>query len=103
MVRTHSGLGNGNGNQQSDPPVVEHVHGAIPVVKPVIMEMLKVLLAEQREEMRQLIQEIGRQPTMSVIRHELNEEQYKEGNYIRTVSRLEPQVVRRNNLKLGIK
>ena len=52
--------------------------------------------------MRQLILENRREPTVPVIRPELNEEQFEEGNYSRTVSHLETQVVRRNNLEMGI-
>ena len=37
MVRTCSGLGNDNGNQQSEPNVNEHAHEGVAVAKPIMM------------------------------------------------------------------
>ena len=85
------------------PFAVEHAAKVVPVAEPVTMAMLSVLLAEQTDETRQLIQEIRSKTIVPVIWTELNEEQSEEGNYSRTVKRLELQVVRRNNPEVGIK
>lgn len=52
--------------------------------------------------MRQPYQEKRREPTMLVMQPELNEDHFEEGNYRRRVSRMEPQVVRRNNPYVNI-
>ena len=51
--------------------------------------------------MWQLFCDNGREPTEFVEQPELNIEQSEEGNYSRTISRVEHQVVRRNNLDGG--
>lgn len=47
--------------------------------------------------MRHLIQENRRDPTVHVMQPEFNEDHFEEGNYSRTMIRMEPQVFRRNN------
>ena len=97
MARTRSRLGNSNKNQQPKPPVVEHAPEAVSIVEPVTMVMIRALLVEHGEELRELIRENIREPIASVMQCELNEYHLDEGNYSRTVSQAEPQRVRRNN------
>ena len=72
MVRTRSGPGNDNKSLQPEPRAVEHVPKVVPVVEGVTMEMLRALLVEQRDEMRQLLWENGREPTVPAEQPELN-------------------------------
>ena len=55
MVKTHSGLGNDNDNQQPKSPVIKRAPGGIQIIKPITMAMIWALLAEPMEEMRKLI------------------------------------------------
>ena len=73
MVMTHSGLENDNKSCWPEPQAIEHAPKAISVVERVIMEMLRTMFAEQKEEMRQLIRENRREPTVPVEQLELNE------------------------------
>ena len=66
------------------------------------MAMIQAMLDHQMEETRHLLQENGREPASPIVQLELEEEQSGEGNYSRTVSQVEPQVVRRNDLERGI-
>ena len=50
-----------------------------------------------------LLRENGREPTTLIMRHGLEEEHSEEGNYSRTVSRVEPQTVRINQTDGGDK
>ena len=49
MLRTHSGLGNSNGNQQPEPHVIEGAPEVVPVVEPVtmagVLAMILVIMA----------------------------------------------------------
>ena len=65
------------------------------------MVVIRALLAEHREGMRQLIRENEREPTMPIVQPELNEEMVEEGNYSQTVSQSEPPLVRRNQPDSG--
>lgn len=101
MVRTRSRLGNNNGNRHPEPHVVDHAPKAVPTPKPITMEvvqeMIRDMMEDQREEMRHLIQENGREPTVSIMQLELNGEPSEEGNYSIMVSHVEPPRVRRRN------
>ena len=77
--------------------MIERSPKEVPVVEHVTMTILRALLAEQRQEMRQLIRENGIEPTMPIEKPDLNMKQSKEGNYSMTISQAEPQVVRRDN------
>lgn len=103
MRRTQSRLGNDNKNQQPEPRIVEHALEAMLAPEPIRMAIIRALLVEQMEEMQRLIQKNGREPTVPVMQPKLNEEKSEEGNYSRTMSHMEPQVVRRNNPELEIK
>ena len=59
MVRTHSRLGNDNGNHKLEPRVVEHAPEAIPAPEQItiarVQAMIRAMIDKQKEEMRQLI------------------------------------------------
>ena len=98
MVRTRSGLGNDNGPWCG---VIEHAPEAVLVVEPFttsrVQAMMRSIMAEQREEMRRLLHDIGREPTTPVVQLNLNKEQSEEGNYNWTVSQAETRLVWRTN------
>lgn len=50
-------MGNDNKNQQFELPVINHAPRFVLIVEPVMMAMIKDMLAEQREKMIQLIRE----------------------------------------------
>ena len=73
MVRTQSGLG--NGNQQLEPSAIERAPEVAATPRPITMEgvqaMIRSTMAEQREEMRQIF--LNRdEPTISIVQPELN-------------------------------
>ena len=59
--------------------------------------MIQEMMAEQREEMRQLLLNNRSEPSMPVEQPELNDRRSEEGNYSRTFSQVEPIVAERNN------
>ena len=80
MVRTRSGLGDGNGNQQPEPCVIERTPWEVPVVGAIkmekVQELMQSMLDWQMEEIRKLLQENKDQPTAPGVQPEINEEQY---------------------------
>ena len=78
MARTRSGAGNANRNQQPQPQVVEQVPivGAAP--EPITMAgvrtMIQTMLAEQREELRQMLLNDRDEPSVPVEQRELNDD-----------------------------
>ena len=101
MVRTGSILGNPNGNHITKPCVVEHTSGVMSAQEQLMMSrvqsMIRATVAKQSEEMTRLIPEDRTEATSPVEQLELNIEQFEEGNYRSTVSRVEPQAVRIDN------
>ena len=101
MEKTRSGAGNANRNQQPQPQVMEQVSVAEAAPTPITMAgvqaMIQAMMADQREEMRQLLLNNRSAPSMPVEQPELNEGQSEEGNYSRSVGLYDPLVVRRNN------
>ena len=93
MVRTRSGNVNANGNRNQPPvvqqiPVVEEV-APEPVTMAGVQAMIRAMLAEQREEMRRMLNRD--EPTMPIEQPELIPEQSEEGNYSRQVSQVGTQ------------
>ena len=93
MARTRSGNVNANGDRNQPPvvqqiPVVEEV-APEPVTMAGVQAMIRAMLAEQREEMRQMLNRD--EPTMPIEQPELIPEQSEEGNYSRQVSQVGTQ------------
>ena len=93
MVRTRSGNVNANGNRNQPPvvqqiPVVEEV-APDPVTMAGVQAMIRAMLAEQREEMRRMLNRD--EPTTPIEQPELIPEQSEEGNYSRQVSQVGTQ------------
>lgn len=53
--------------------------------------MIHAILAEQREEMRQVVWENGKEPTVLVVQPELNEEQSEEETIVGLLVALNPK------------
>ena len=68
-----------------------------PITMAGVQEMIQMMLDRQMEETRLLLQHNMDEPTVPIVQHELNEELSDEGNYSRTRSQVEPQVVKRND------
>ena len=89
MVRTQSGFGNANGNANANKrSVIERAPEVVVAPEPIMMvgaqAMIRAMMAEQREEMRQMLLNMD-EPTVPIMQPELNEGQVEERNYSRTV------------------
>lgn len=75
----------------------------VPIVEPIMMTrvqpMIKVMLAEQTEEIIQLFQENKRYLTTPIVEIVINNAQSEEGSYCKSVKQTEPRKVRRNNIE----
>ena len=100
MTRTRSGAGNVNENR-NQPHVVERVAVVAATPEPITMAgvrtMIQAMMAEQKEEMRQLLLNNRSEPSIPVEQPELNEGQSEEGNNSGTIGQANPPIVRRNN------
>ncbi|KAL7618843.1 hypothetical protein Lser_V15G00012 [Lactuca serriola] len=102
MVRTRSGVGNADENR-NQPPVIEQIPVVAAAPEPITMAavqaMIRAMLAEQREEMRQMLHNNRDEPVIPIEEPELIPEQSEEGNNSRMVSQVGTQEERRNDPK----
>ena len=100
MVRTRSGVGNADENR-NQPPVIEQIPVVAAAPEPITMAavqaMIRAMLAEQREEMRQMLHNNRDEPIIPIEEPELIPEQSEEGNNSRMVSQVGTQEERRND------
>ena len=100
MVRTRSGVGNADENR-NQPPVIEQIPVVAAAPEPITMDavqaMIRAMLAEQREEMRQMLHNNRDEPVIPIEEPELIPEQSEEGNNSRMVSQVGTQEERRND------
>ena len=106
MVRTQSGFGNANRNDNANQrpmivrtPEVATTPELISIAG--VQAMIRAMMAEQRDEMRQMLGINRDEPTVVMVQLELNEGQSEEGNYSQTISQVEPRVVRKNQPNEG--
>ena len=100
MERTRSGFRNANGNANQQPVIARAPEVAVapePITIAGVQAIIHAMMAEQREEMRQMLQDNRDEPIVPIVQPELNIEQSDEGNYNQTVNQAEPRVVRRNH------
>ena len=100
MARTRSGNMNANGNRDQ-PPVIQKIPVVVevtpePITMAGVQAMMRAMLAEQREEMRRMMQENRDEATVPIVQQEPILEQSEEGNYSRSVGQADPPVNRRN-------
>ena len=77
MARTQSRFRNANGNVNQC-PVIEHAPEVTTAPEPItvvaVQAMIRDMMAEQREDMRQMFVDRD-EPTLPIVQHELNIEQ----------------------------
>ena len=79
MARTRSGAGNANGNR-NQPPVIQQIPVVVedvpePITMAGVQAMIRAMMADQREEMRQMLHGSYDEPTMTVEQPELKDRQ----------------------------